>query len=280
MSNHKNPANYVKSGNFAMQTNSSIQQPGSLANPLSTCIFNSIDSHFLHGSSQASYSPECPECQNYMADRCSGTYNESETWDKMCSLYVQENTSDRYANYAAVNKSSSSVRPSNSHPLTTGQQLLRNSLERRFIVYGDSMSINQFDPNIVNSPFYRAPTGYSRNWSVRHIDGNTIDQDPLMNTALANPDVCADVLAFIYNAYANNELGHSGNIQNTKLIKHLTSNSAFYKDMFSRIAQNMNYRLSMIPSNNNFSSTCSSGNCSTKSTMLPSYVKGVPNCAD
>lgn len=262
---------YAKNMNLAMQTNSNISKPGSISNPLSTCIFDSIDNHFLHGSSQSSYNPRCEQCQNYMADRCAGVYDESESWDNMCSLYAQNNTLDMYTNTAAVNKSADAVVNYN-HKLTTGEQLLRNSLERRFVVYKSNvMHIDQFDPNIPTSPYYRKPFNFSRNWAIRHINSTEIDNDKLMNAALTNPMVCADTLSFIWNAYKNNTLGYSGDITQTNLFKHLSDNSTFYENIFTQIMQHIDYYSRINSSVNYLTNT-------TKHEMLSRYKKGVPNC--
>ena len=138
----------------------------------------------------------CVECQNYMADRCSGTYNVNETWDNYCDIYARVNQDTVRPNQGAINQTAAAIYPSTRKSRTVGELLLRNSLERKFLLYPNwGVEMEQFDPNIANSPYYRLAKCSTSGAIVGHIDKSTIDNDPLMNAALNNDTACADVLA-------------------------------------------------------------------------------------
>jgi hypothetical protein len=223
-------SHYAKNINFGKAMNENINVVSDPQNPLTSCLFPSADNHFLHGSTTSRYTPHCRECENYMADRCAGVYKDSETWDDKCMLYMNVNQDTVWPNQAAINSTASTVSVSR-NPRTVGEHLLRNSLERRYLVYPKNvMRLMQFDPNSPNSPFYRDPCGSSTMPQIKHID-SLIDNDPLMNTAIENYTACADVLAILWSAWKSNKL----NISGTKLEKHLMSNTSFYSDLFNRI---------------------------------------------
>ena len=260
---------YAKNINFGKAINQNINRDDDPQNPLTTCIFPTLGTMFLHGPTAARYRPHCEECQNYMADRCSGTYNQADAWDDKCNLYAVTNTDTVWPNTAAINQIAATILPKWRKPRTVGEQLLRNSLERRFIVYPDSyLRLRQFDQNIANSPFYREPCNTCVNWDIRYIDASTIDSDPVMNAALDNFSSCVDVFAIIWHAWKNGKLS----IKGTKLEQNLHNNSALYNDIYGRIMANM--------SRSTNASQCL-GSChpqNASSQMMPDYSKGVPNC--
>ncbi len=261
---------YAKNINFGKAINQNINRTIDPQNPLTMCIFPDLGTQFLHGATSSNYRPYCSECQNYMADRCSGTYDSSETWDDKCTLYANVNTDTYWPNQAAVNQIAAAILPSFRKKRTVGEQLLRNSLERRFIVYPQvNMTVQQFDPNIANSPYYRKPCNSCAQWQVRFINKDTIDQDRLMNAAIDNYTACADIFAIIWHAWKNKNLS---NIQNTRLEKNLQQNGALYNDLFGRIAANMSRNdvtKGQIDSCTTYSSNAA---------LMPHYQKGVPNC--
>ena len=226
---------YAKSINFGKAINQNINVDADPQNPLTSCIFPSAGNHFLHGSTTAKYRPYCSECENYMADRCAGVFNASEAWDDKCALYTNVNTDTIWPNQAAFNQTAAIIKPQFRGPRTVGEQLLRNTLERRFLLYPNCATrIVQFDPNTPNSPYYREPCGTCMDPRVRNINAATIDNDPVMNAALDNYTACTDVFAVIWSAWKNNKLS----IKGTKLEKNLEVNSALYNDILGRIIVN------------------------------------------
>ena len=263
--------NYAKNINFGKSINQNINRDDDPQNPLTTCIFDSLGTNFLHGPTVNRYKPYCSECANFMADRCSGTYNQNEAWDNKCNLYMAVNTDTVWPNTGAVNQVAATILPKWRKPRTVGEQLLRNSLERRFIVYPDThFRVRQFDPNIANSPYYREPYNSCTDWNVRYINSSTIDKDPVMNAALDNFSACVDVFAIIWHAWKNNKLS----IRGTRLEQNLKQNSALYNDIYGRIISNM----TQTALTNSALGQCSRQSAS--NIMMPQYSKGVPNCSN
>ena len=262
-------SNYANNINFGKAINQNINRVDDPQNPLTMCLFPDLGTQFLHGATSTFYKPYCGECQNYMADRCAGVYNQSEAWDDKCNLYVAANTQTIWPNQAAINQTAAVISPSFRMPRTVGEQLLRNTLERRFLVYiQNPLIIKQFDQNIPNSPYYRSPCSKCATPRVKFIDAATIDHDPVMNAGLDNYTACTDVFAIIWSAWKNNKL----NIKGTKLEQNLASNGALYNDILGRIDANT-ARLTK--------GGCGGGSCKHKDAMsqiVPNYGKGLPNC--
>ena len=261
--------NYAKSINFGKSINQNINRTTDPQNPLTSCIFPTLGSIFLHGASASRIRPYCEECQNYMADRCSGMYDNSETWDNKCNLYMAVNTETSRPNTGAINNTAAAIQPQWRLPRTTGENLLRNSLERRYILYPDSnITLQQFDPNIPNSPYYRRSCSMSSNWKVKNIDGSTVDKDPLMNAALDNYSACTDVFAIIWHAWKNKKLQISG----TRLERNLQDNSALYNDIYGRIVRNTSRNQEQNPC------ILAAKPQMASSELIPGYKKGIPKC--
>lgn len=236
---------YAKTINFGKKTNQNIDRTADPQNPLTTCLYPDLSNQFLHGSTAANLNPDCKECQNYMADRCSGVYNNKNTWDQYCQAYMMVNNNVNHPNLAAVNVRNSYIMPQYREHRSVGENLLRNSLERKYIAYpGCSLQMEQFDPNIPNSPYYRRSCGCCMaSPVVKYINPETIDNEPLMNAALNNFSSCADVLAVIWNAWKSGNL----NISNTRLEKHLQQYNQQYAEIMQRIQQDNSAMMSRIP---------------------------------
>jgi len=261
---------HAKYTNFGKAINQNINRNTDPQNPLTTCIFPTLGSMFLHGSSQTQYRPQCPECQNFMADRCSGMYRESEAWDEYCDLYSRVNTDTVWPNTAAMDNIAAMIMPTFRQPRTTGEQLIRNTLERRFLVYPYcQISKKQFDQNVPNSPYYHSPCGYCTGAVVKNMDAKTLDQDRVMNAGLDNFTACADVFAIIWSAWKNGKLS----IKGTKLEKNLMTNSALYNDILGRINNNVARYM-----NANSDSIGTARPTQINNIIYPLYEKGVPNC--
>lgn len=198
--------------------NKNVSNPENLTNPLTYCMVKTMDNAFLHGS-ESNFGPETYQCQNYMADKCANN------WDGYCEQYVDTNMSLTYwPNNASISGEAYNKSNAVNHQ-SVGEQLLRNSLERRFIEYPYvKPQLEPFDTNDAASPYYKnygnicGPLKYS----VKNIDRKTIDRDTLMNKALANPNVCIDVLARIYLAYKSKSI----ELRGTQLEQFFRRNTA------------------------------------------------------
>ena len=109
-------------------------------------------------------------------------------------------------------------------------------MERRFTIPNNSYSVQQFDPNISNTPFYRLPCNSTTGAIVKHIDKNNIDQDPLMNAALENYTSCIDVLALIWAKWKMKKL----DLDNTKLEANFLANDKDYENIYEQEIVNLN----------------------------------------
>ena len=219
---------YAKFLNFGMNTNNNINNPADVSNPLTYCLVDSRSVQFLHGSTASTYSPQCKECQHWMANRCAGEYSENETWDKYCKFYYNNNNDTNWPNNASINKVTSSITQS-IFKLTQGQMLLRNSAERKYLQFPYVPNkYQQFDPNVANSPMIRIPLDYDGYTSVNVIvDPSKIDNDPLMDACIEDYKAVSDVFVYIYQVYKNKTL----NLEGTKLGKHFQENSSFYENI-------------------------------------------------
>ena len=268
---------YIQSINYGKGINQNINRRADPQNPLTYCIFDTMDINFLHGSSAADYKLYCIECQNYMADRCAGVFNESQNWDQMCELYLHANKDTDWPNEAAIDRKSATVKPNYRKERTVGERLIRNALERRFLVYPNSaVTIKQFDPNQPNSPFYKEVCGtasiiLSR---IKNINRETIDNDRLMNEGLHHFTSCSDVLARIWLGYRQGEI----NIAGTALQKNLDANSVLYQDIWNRI---VSMEKQQIASSANIGAQISwmDSRPYPEELLRPDYQKGIPNCA-
>ena len=267
MNKYSQSSQYAKYINHGKSINTNINKSSDVQNPLTSCIFpNIIDNQFLHGSTGANYISHCKECQNYMADRCSGMYKESETWDKYCKMYVKANTDTVRANQAAIDQRTAVLYPSTRTPRTIGEKLLRNSLERRFLIHQNtSFEMVQFDPNISNSPYYRMPKCATSGAIVRHIDKATIDNNPLMNAALENYTACIDVLSLIWAKWKMGKLDLSG----TKMEASFKTNNNQYQEIYNQIVA-----INIEEQNKN--DTKPNIKFNIKDVLYPVYKKGIP----
>ena len=198
-------------------------------NPLSFCSFRSLDSSFLHGSGSVGIKPSGVECMSYMADKC------SDKWDGFCRGIYETNQRNYFPNTAAVaNNNIAECGVSNSQSNTIGGNMLRNSLERKFIRYHkQSYNDTLFDPNMTDGAKYRRFKTLSASASYTvHMDPSTIDNDDIVNMVLKNPYPCADVLARIYGVYKRGKLSLGG----TRLGKHLDANSNYYGNLLKDLA--------------------------------------------
>jgi len=170
------------------------QQP----NPVAMCLSSSMDRRFQYGGAAGQLSgPRNANCQNYMAQRC------AKEWDGFCEYFYKEygtNGNNRMWPNASSNQIDTSVTPR----LTIGEQMLRNTAERKYCTYADCSPICEpLDPTNPASPMvtYYVKTDGSAGpcTPVCTVNPQTIDADPVMNRILDQPTVCASTLLNICN---------------------------------------------------------------------------------
>lgn len=187
---------YANINNFGSTCNT----PGGNDDPLSYCLVNTTDKNFQHGSIGHLFGPRSQKCQTYMAQRC------AENWDGFCEYYYRANqpSSDQWPNQRAwPNTDQLRAWDRLGRPtLSNGNQLLQNAGERRFCTYLNCKPrCELFDPTNPSSPTitYYDNTSLSSCVPVCDQIPDNIDQDPVMNRMLANPQAAAPTLINICN---------------------------------------------------------------------------------
>lgn len=183
-----------------------------MANPLSYCVLNSIDTSFNHGQDVNILGPESKNCQNFMADYCAAK------WDGVCE-YAYNNQNKMVPNMMSDCQGNAPC-----HNLTAGQILLRNTAAKKYLtaMSGNcSLRYEPFDPTVASSPMISYwDTGChakSRCVPMYEVDPKTIDNDVVMNKILANPKVAINILINIYNTAKRK--GTLENLKGTNLYR-------------------------------------------------------------
>ena len=223
---------YPKFINYGKGTNDNYKGKANYPqNPLSYCLLDNIQVDQVHGSTAVDYAPYCKECQEYMAEKCSGKLD-GEVWGPYCDFYVENNTDTYWPNQGAINNFNNCTW--NCCKPTTGEMLIRNTAERRFLDYPDCPGrAVPFDPNVADSPFYTSHSCCQIPLQViiKNIEPKTIDNDKLMNKVLENADPCATVLVYFYRDMKAGTLNLSG----TKLGAYLSSNMSKYECLLNQL---------------------------------------------
>jgi hypothetical protein len=195
-------ASYPKFLQFGNAMNPNVKNPLDQSNPLTYCLIPSYNSQFLHGSTSSNllYTPSGPGCMNYMSERCSIVY------DGYCRAYKDLNTDTSWPNLGCIdNLSFNLAKTFQRINTTTGQNMVRNAAERRFIVYpGIVMTAEPFDPNVANSPivsrylnsYKPGPVGF-KNLN----DPSKVDNDDLIHEMCTHWQACLDILTKIYKGW-------------------------------------------------------------------------------
>jgi hypothetical protein len=187
--------NYARIIDFGKGINQQAASPLNPANPLSYCMFPTLNSQFIHGSTSSGllYDTNNAACTNFMAERC------TDSWDGFCDAYQALNVDTYWPNTASIDSEAFELaqyfiqnRPS------VGDNLVRNTMYRRFLqLPQECPSVQPFDPNVAASPnvtiFQNLVASSSQ---LHHLED--VDNDPWISKMVENPRVCFDVLARIY----------------------------------------------------------------------------------
>ena len=198
----RNNTSYSTFGRFGEAMNKNVFNPMDQSNPLTYCIIPTFNAQFLHGSTSSNqlYTPNSQGCINYMAERCADVY------DGYCRAYVTMNSDTSYPNTGAIDTLTPNIANTflKNKP-TTGECMIRNAAERRFLVYpGVISTVSQFDPNVANSPEVRRYPSTYRPGPVGFQNLNDpvlVDQDMLIEEMCVHWMACFDVLTKIYKGY-------------------------------------------------------------------------------
>lgn len=186
-------------------------------NPLSFALPSGPGQKFLHGSSAAMVDgPYSKASQIYMSSYC------SDKWDTACQLALLD------GNQSFPNQVLSfEITPTT--PLTSGEILLRNTASQKYLrdMIGNwRKEFQPFDPTIASSPLIAEYVSVDGNpiVPVYAVNPETIDDDPVMDRILVNPQRIAPNLLFnIYNTLKRD--GTLAKLQGTKLGKFYQENN-------------------------------------------------------
>lgn len=170
--------------------------------PLTMCMSDTMDKQFLNGGIGALYGPRSQPCQAYMAERCA---NE---WDGFCEYFYREHgpggTWPNNQEWPNLQPRYWEVRYGLNQNLTTGEQLLRNTAERKYCTYENCKAhcepFNPLDPDSPSITFYRDANGNNSSCiPICNVNPATIDSDPVMDRMLKNPRAAAGTIINICN---------------------------------------------------------------------------------
>ena len=193
---------YQKISDFAWFLNDRNVNPADTANPLTYSVMPTYNSMFLHGPTISALNNRTwsRAAQNFMADY--GAMH----WDGFCEGFCIVNTDTVWANQAVIDIHAYTLCMSYlAYKPTQGEQLLRNACERRYLYFPYSPARQEpFDFTVANSPLvtYFTPLYTSGPCAVRNLEcPEKVQQDPLMQRMLSNPQPCLDVMLRIYVHY-------------------------------------------------------------------------------
>lgn len=174
------------------------------ADPLTYCLLPNFDSEWIHGSTVTNLisTPQSDACQVFMSERC------AERWDEACDVYTSQNQDTFWPNMGAVDlQSQARANRFLQHTPTTGENMIRNSVEKRFFVYPNaSTKMVPFDPNMASSPFFTriSVDTLTPQWMLHPMAmGSLHDNDAFTNMMLQHPKTCFDLLARFHKVFKN-----------------------------------------------------------------------------
>ena len=261
---------YSRFIDFGSSTNKKVMFPEEPSNPLTYCLWDNSNSNYVHGASAFNYKPFCVECSTFMKEIGNGmhgygpwgTLNINGKLQSYCEFYLQNNQENTRPNLSAINNEAFKIANCMmKEKNTVGENLLRNTLELRFLNYLTSCESNDkisFNPNVASSPFIKIHDNVSGSCPVIINIPAEIDNDIIMNRALLSPNGCMDVFAYIWAAFANvmpnkvmlnypcnslndNEVSNQNyeGLKNTKIGKYLLEKSDYYSNVFLAIQKGL-----------------------------------------
>lgn len=181
--------------------------------PLSYCLVDTMDKNFQNSPYGIQLGPRSRPCQLFMAERCANK------WDAFCEYsYRMNGTSGEWPDnsywpnmYMNRNNWDTNIA---SPLLTTGEQLLQNTAERRFCSFVNcKKKCEPFDPTNPGSPmitYYDNSNEIDACIPVCTVNPSSIDNDPVMDRMLQNPTAAATTLVNICNTARNSQQDLSG----------------------------------------------------------------------
>lgn len=217
---------YPKFIDFGKGINKNVDNPTNASNPLTYCMFPTLNAQFVHGSTSTGYlyAPYSPSCQAFMKDYC------SKNFDGFCEAYNVLNVDRYWPNSVGKDVQAQSYANSfQGYYPTVGENMIRNVVHNYFIYFPNAVkTVDQFDPNVANSPMITFDNSYVNESSfvVNLDDPKKIDRDEKVQLMLQHSRPCFDVLARIYLGILRKE--PKINIKGSNLEKFFISNSEIF----------------------------------------------------
>lgn len=170
-------------------------------NPLEVCFGDTINNKFQSGVLADTHSGQgSRNCQLLLAEYCGNN------WDGYCEM-ASYNTNTSYPNEVlGCFTPMPGFNLDSSRRMSLGEQLIRNAAFRRFCIAPfATKKCHSFDPTDPKSPMVcyeindtpcQDSTGEQSICEIR--DFSNLDQDPLFNKMLQQPECCIDILVSIY----------------------------------------------------------------------------------
>lgn len=199
-------------------------------NPLEVCFGDTVDNKFQSGVLADTHSGQgSRNCQLLLADYCGNT------WDGYCEA-ASYNTSLRYPNQVLGCYSIMPGYDVDSINLPLGQQLIRNAAVKRFCIFPTSVKRCQpFNPTDPKSPLVcfesndTITSPYENRLYCEIKDFSELDQDPLFNKMLQQPDCCIDIILHIYQKAKNS--GKLEDLMKTNFGKFVNNNPQYFVNL-------------------------------------------------
>jgi len=196
-------------------------------NPLSYCLFDTMDVGFQHGGNAYSLAGTASSsCQAFLSDYC------AQGWDNACEV-ASTNHNRSFPNQltnAALDGYTYNIMGS----LTQGDMLVRNTAAKKYVVALGNCKVKYeiFDPTVANSPMVSRWVGDEHNRNectpiYAIADVKNIDSDPVMNKILKKPQIALDILINIFNNQAR--LGPEYSLEGTKLGLYFKTNPDIFR---------------------------------------------------
>jgi len=221
---------YSKYIQFGKALNPAVQNPDNASNPLTYCMYPSLSSQFIHGSTSGGqlYSNTNTACSQYMVERC------SKKWDQYCDAFVELNPDSYWPNMGVVDKQAyENAKLFWNLQTSVGEDLIRNTMYARYILpRGTFVSKQPFDPNVANSPtitvydtdmpYYSKVVGLDNPAQIR--------KDTYLPMMIRNAKLCWDVLARIFLGYIRREEGLQDTLRGTILESFFRENESVLRE--------------------------------------------------
>lgn len=221
---------------FGSQINNQSNSPFNAANPLTYCMFPTLGTQFMHGSSTSNllYGNYNQACESFMAQHC------AQNWDGFCDAYQKMNVDSYWPNSGVIDAYAFTFAQAflkNNAP-TVGQNLVRNTMNIVFLEYPKAIyQIAPFDPNTANSPNIKYYSNMNPGPSViKPIKDINNNQD--VKRLIENATPCFDVIARLYLGFLRKEK-NTENFANTILEEFFSRNKCILDNYLNQAIQTL-----------------------------------------